>query len=253
MSIPIPFTGRLEGPSIERVRREPKLRSLIVRQTKRITPHMLRLTLGGDELADFESRGFDDHVKLLMPSGERRDYTPRRFDPIARTLTLDFAVHEGGPATAWAMTAAPGDAIQVAGPKGSTIISPDVRQWTLIGDETALPAIGRRIEEADADTGITSIVAVTGAAEEQTFDTLAKLGARWVHRASASAADPCALIEAVRAIELDPESYVWIAAEARVARAVRDVIVDERGHRRSWTKAGGYWVMGRADAHERIG
>ena len=59
---------------------------------------MLRVTLAGDDLIDFDSCGFDDHVKLLLPqldgSVERRDYTPRRFDRAARTLAIDFALHD---------------------------------------------------------------------------------------------------------------------------------------------------------------
>jgi NADPH-dependent ferric siderophore reductase len=48
------------------------------------------------------------------------------------------------------------------------------------------------------------------------------------------------------------EGFVWIAAEASVARNIRTYIVDERGHPRQWTKAAGYWKRGHADAHEKI-
>ncbi|MGG2362277.1 siderophore-interacting protein, partial [Salmonella enterica] len=74
-----------------------------MRQTSRVTPNMIRLVFAGDELGDFASLGFDDHVKIFVPTGRgdtaMRDYTPRAFDRDARTLTLDFAVHEAGPAT----------------------------------------------------------------------------------------------------------------------------------------------------------
>jgi hypothetical protein len=54
-----------------------------------------------DGLSDFISLAPDDHVKLffLVEAGgiERRDYTPRHFDQVARTLAIDFAVHDAGP------------------------------------------------------------------------------------------------------------------------------------------------------------
>ena len=243
------------GPRIERVRHELKRRTLRVEAIDSVTPHMLRLTLSGDDLADFVSLGFDDHVKLVVPaiSGEeeRRDYTPRRFDPRTRTLTLDFAVHDAGPATRWALGARPGDTIQIGGPRGSAVIAPAVRRWLLVGDETALPAIGRRIEEAAPGSQITSVVAVPGPEDRQIFKTRAELTALWGERPLSAAADPGPLLSALEEVDLLPETFLWIAAEASVARALRRHLVEGRGHPLAWTKAAGYWVMGKADASEK--
>ncbi len=248
--------GRALGPRVERVRHALKIRSLTVTDVGRVTPGMVRVTLFGEDLADFRSLAFDDHVKIMVPtpSGvERRDYTPRRHDARARTLAIDFAVHDAGPATRWALDARPGDTLQVGGPKGSKVVTgDDVRRWLLVGDETALPAIGRRIEEAGAGDRLTSAVAVAGPAEAQAFATDADLTALWAHRPLAAAADPAALLSALDTLDLRPDTFVWIAAEAGVARAVRDHLVAGRGHPRAWVKAGGYWVTGRSDAHERI-
>ena len=245
------MTIQFDEPPIERVRQEPKLRALTVERVENVTPGMLRLTLAGDALADFSSLGFDDHVKLLLPGGERRDYTPRRFQRLGGggRLVIDFALHEAGPATRWALAARPGDRIDVGGPKGSAVIAPDCRDWLLVGDETALPAIGRFIEEARAGTRITALVAVTGAAEEQRFETEAELRMLWAHRADA--ADPSPLLARLDEITLRPGTFAWIAAEAGVARAARGALL-ERGHPLPWMKAGGYWIKGKADAHETI-
>ncbi len=43
----------------------------------------------------------------------------------------------------------------------------------------------------------------------------------------------------------------WIAAEAKVARAARDHIVNVRRHPVQWLRASGYRIDGRADAYER--
>ena len=247
---------RQPGPAPERVRHEVKMRAVEVADVLRLTPAMVRIVFRGDDLADFPSRSFDDHVKLFVrtPSGEavRRDYTPRRFDRAARTLTLDFAVHEAGPATLWALQARPGEKVTVGGPKGSTVPSDALRRWVLVGDETALPAIGRHIEEAAAGVSLTSVVAVPGPQDQQTFETRADLTARWAHRSPAAADDPGPLLAQLVTVELTPETFVWIAAEATVARAVRAYVAQERGHALTWMKAGGYWVKGRADAHERM-
>lgn len=87
---------------ITRIRHEPRQRCLTVRSVHRITPGMVRVEFEGDELAGFVSLTPDDHVKLRFqtPAGnpERRDYTPRRYDPVAGTRAIDFALHDAGPA-----------------------------------------------------------------------------------------------------------------------------------------------------------
>jgi NADPH-dependent ferric siderophore reductase len=256
MTFPNILQNRAVGPRIQRVRHELKFRGLQVESIVRLTPGMLRISFSGQDLSDFVSAAPDDHVKIFAPtpSGEveRRDYTPRRYDARARLLVIDFAVHDAGPATRWALNARPGDRLQIGGPRGSAVASSDIRRWVLIGDETALPAIGRRIEEAKAGTHITSVVSVTGPDEHQAFETPADLRMLWAYRPLSAANDPGALLSIVKSIDLQPETFVWIAAEAAVARAIRTHFLEQRGQPLSWTKASGYWVVGRADAHEKF-
>ena len=74
-----------------------------------------------------------------------------------------------------------------------------------------------------------------------------------MHRPLARADDPAPVLAALRGIELpEGDGFVWIAAEAGVARAVRDEIVQGHGHPLAWTKAAGYWRKGVADAHEKL-
>ena len=75
-----------------------------------------------------------------------RDYTPRAFDAAGNRLTIDFALHDAGPATAWALNARPGETLLIGGPRGSTVVPDDFDFYLLAGDETALPSIGRRLE-----------------------------------------------------------------------------------------------------------
>jgi NADPH-dependent ferric siderophore reductase len=216
---------------------------------------MIRILFEGPELDSFVSLAPDDHLKLFFPvdAGEqRRDYTPRRFDPVARTLAIDFALHDAGPATQWAIAARPGDVLAVGGPRGSAVIPHDFDWWLLIGDATALPAIGRRIEELPAGTRVISVVAVTGPEERQSFGTVAHHEARWVYRSMDRCDDPAAILAALNELVLpDGEGFVWAAAETSIARAVRAYFVEGRGHPSAWIKAAGYWKKGVADADEK--
>ena len=57
-----------------------------------------------------------------------------------------------------------------------------------------------------------------------------------------------------RLLGLPPgEGMVWIAAETSVARALYELMLNDRHHPRAWIKAAGYWTRGQSDSHERIG
>jgi NADPH-dependent ferric siderophore reductase len=133
------------------------------------------------------------------------------------------------------------------------VIADDFDWYWLIGDETALPAIGRWIEEAGAGTSILSAVAITDVGERQTIETRADWTALWSIRSESDADDAAALI-ALLAGQAFPsgDGFIFAAAESGVARAVRRHLAEECGHPKSWMKAAGYWKHGQADAHERI-
>jgi Siderophore-interacting protein len=163
----------MDAPTIRRMRHELKFRELTVANTKRLTPHMIRMTLTGVDLADFASGSFDDHIKVFIPGeGEpaKRDYTPRRFDIEAQELVIDFANHGEGPAASWARMAKPGSTVQIGGPRGSRVIEGKIAHWVLIGDETALPAMGRKLEELPKGVKATMIAAVPGPEDEQAIE-----------------------------------------------------------------------------------
>ncbi|MCA0042332.1 siderophore-interacting protein [Celeribacter litoreus] len=241
----------MTAPVIRRVRHELKRRDLTVRQTERLTPNMLRITLEGPELADFASGSFDDHLKVFIPQKEgdpqMRDYTPRRFDNDAQQLVIDFADHGEGPAASWARNAKEGDALKIGGPRGSRIIEGDIAHWVLIGDESALPAIGRKVEELPAGVTATVIAAVPSADDIQTFDTSADVSVTWVYRPFDQATDAAPFVDAIETLDLPENTFVWIATEAGVAKTLREKML-ERGHPLTWLKAAGYWVSGQAES-----
>src|SRR5271154_3638964 len=174
-----------------RVRHEARRRTLTVKALEKIAAHMIRITLSGD-LDGFTSLGFDDHVKLFFPDGTLnaedmpnllgRDFTPRRHDRANNTLEIDFAIHDAGPATRWAEQARQGQILTLGGPRGSFII-PTTYDWhLLIGDETALPAIRRRLSELPAGTRVVVVGEVDGPADEIAFETSTEASITWTHR-----------------------------------------------------------------------
>jgi len=234
-----------QAPTIERRRMEPVRRTLTVQTVRSLSPHMLRVTLGGNDLEGFVSPSPDDHVKIFFPTAdggkEGRDYTPRSFDPEARALTIDFVLHDGGVGSAWAENAKPGDRLEIGGPRGSTVISS--QWWLLVGDETAIPAVGRRLQELPAGTRVISVLAVSGREEEQTFETLSQLTAHWVHRPKTQAADPNPILKVVSGLHLPSgPGMIWIAAEEQVSRAVRAYALETFQHPAEWIKASAYWT-----------
>jgi NADPH-dependent ferric siderophore reductase len=159
-----------ERHAVTRVRHEVRRRRATVTAAERFTPNMVRVTFQGADLEGFVSLGHDDHVKLIFSDGEARvmrDFTPRRYDAARRELTIDFALHEAGPASDWAAQARPGQQIEIGGPRSSFVVPDDFDTYLLIGDETALPAIGRWLEALRAGASAVVLAAVTDATEEQ--------------------------------------------------------------------------------------
>jgi NADPH-dependent ferric siderophore reductase len=248
---------------IHRVSHEIKRRKLQVLRVTDITRRMRRITLHGPELAGFISLGTDDHVKLLFattpeeqaaldsdaplqngdgPRPSMRDYTPRRYDPHSGELDIDFVLHGDGPAATWAAQAEAGQTLNIAGPRGSLIVPDMFDSYLLIGDETALPAIGRRLEALPAGRRALVVVEIDNLAERQALISDAQIEVIWVVRGEQD------LLEVTRQLTLPQGSlYAWVATEASLSRKVRRVLLDELKLEEAAVKAAGYW---RADGSD---
>jgi NADPH-dependent ferric siderophore reductase len=261
---------------VTRVRHALKFRLLQVTRVEQLNPHFVRVTLAGDALDDFESASFDDHVKVFFPApGETqpvvpsagpngpvfdpakprpvaRDFTPRRFDRAARELDLDFALHDAGPATEWAMQAAPGQFLGIGGPRGSFVIPTQFDWHLLIGDETALPAIARRLEELPAGTRVATLIEVAEPAARIEFDTRADLYAQWRYRNESEHPGGALLLALRETFVPEGDGYVWAAGEATLMRAVRQLLCEERGVDKKRIRASAYWKRGEQGVHGTI-
>jgi NADPH-dependent ferric siderophore reductase len=267
MSISAPAAIQTATESIDpraprRVRHQPRRRVLTIKTIEKIAAHMVRVTLTGD-LEGFVSLGFDDHIKLFFPDGTldasgapnllSRDFTPRRHDPAANTLEIDFALHDAGPATRWATQAKPGGTLTVGGPRGSFII-PMTYDWhLLVGDETALPAISRRLAELAAGTRALVVGEVDGPADEIAFETKANATVIWTHRNGAAPGESNALATKLATLQFPQgDYYAWVACESLEAKALRQLLIADHGANPKWMRAAGYWRRGAVAVHDVI-
>lgn len=247
----------MSTPVIHRVTHEIKRRRLEVLRVVDITPRMRRITLGGEQLAGFASLGSDDHIKLLFaqnaaeqaalesptfsvkgegPQPAMRDYTPRRIDLSSGELDIDFVLHGDGPASTWAEQAKPGQHLHIAGPRGSMIVPNIFDSYLLVGDETALPAIARRLEELPAGRKVLAVIEIADEHEQQALDSAADVEVIWVVRGRDD------LLGAVRELQVPQGSlYAWVATETKLSRQVRRVLLDEHTLNDEFVKAVGYW------------
>lgn len=235
----------------------PTVFTLTVLRTQRITDHMIRVVLGGPQVAAFPDNGFSDrYVKLIFPrpaatdgspSQERpilRTYTIRRHDPAAGEVSIDFVTHgDSGVAGPWAEAARPGDELTMSAPGGGYRPDPDADHHLLVGDEAALPAIAAALEDMPVGAAVTALVEVDGPSDEIVLESPAKVDLRWVHRRGATGSD--ALVAAVASLEL-PEGTVqaFVHGELHMTRALRPQLL-ERGIERDRLSLSGYWRRGK--------
>ncbi len=295
----------------------------VVGAVEDLSPSLRRIRFVGPELAHFDDPGLDQRVKLLvgtwpasldttedwyatwlgLPDAVRpamRTYTTRRVTHTATgsSVDIDMVVHEdAGPAGDWAARAEVGDEAMLVGPDRRFDGDPGGRAFALpteagevllVGDETALPAVARILEDlTSADQPglrVTALVEVPTAAD--CLDLVAPDGAEVVWLVRAGRAHGVALDRAVRSWTMvaagatadgageagpgatdDDEllwevpegdagaattplrgAYVWVAAEQGVVRGIRRHLLGEVGLGRGQVALMGYWRLGRAQA-----
>jgi NADPH-dependent ferric siderophore reductase len=126
------------------------------------------------------------------------------------------------------------------------IIPADYDWHLLAGDETALPAISRRLEELPDDARVIVIGQVEDPADRRPFAERPSRSVQWV-------ASDAEMIEAIRALQLPAgEGYAWCAGEAATMVALRRILVTDKGHDRHAIRAAAYWKRGAVAHHENL-
>ncbi|MFJ2958786.1 siderophore-interacting protein [Streptomyces sp. NPDC087270] len=251
-------------------------------RTHQLSPTLLRVVLGGADLARVVSGGHDQRFKLFLPHpGQPAPVLPdvldsdwyghwRALDPavrgIMRTYTIsgvrgdppqvdvDFALHgDLGPASRWAARARPGDSVSILAPVaedngGVEFQPPAGTGWVLLtADETALPALANILAALPAGLPVRAFVEVGHPDDRVPLPTEADAEITWLVRGGHDRTAP--LLDAVRAARV-PEGtvrYAWLAGESGCVRALRRHLVAERGLDRKSVSFTGYWRQGRTE------
>ncbi|MET9963274.1 siderophore-interacting protein [Streptomyces sp. NPDC006326] len=240
-------------------------------RTERLTPHMVRLVLGGTGLARFGAGEFTDHyVKILFaPEGvtypspwdldriraeypreswpRQRAYTVRAWDPVHQELTLDFVVHgDEGLAGPWAARVQPGELVRFVGPGGAYAPDPAAEWHLLVGDESALPAIAAAMERMPVGALVHAFVEVEGPDDEQKIATPDGAVPLWIHRGTRPVGE--ALVEAVQNLPFPSRDvHAFVHGEAAFVKELRRHLRLERGIARERLSISGYWRLGETD------
>ena len=195
-----------------------------VRHRVQVSPHVVRVTLGGiqarADAPSFVSTGRADEFFGLwvpVPGGEpaKRYYTVRAWRPAAGEIDVDLLLHGPGAASSWADRASVGDVVAFDAPRGHYAPPAAARWVALCGDATALPAVGRILDERPAEAPpVTVVLSVDDPADRPALAARDDDVVRWVDSDDVVA----------RTLELTSTTqpgYLWFAGEASDMRVVR--------------------------------
>lgn len=247
-------------------------------RTEQLTPHLVRVVVGGPGMAAFEpSPHADSYVKLVMlpaaagsarprrPDGRLdleavraglpaddqprlRSYTVRAFDAATSELTIDVVVHgAAGVVGPWAAAARPGDEVLVVGPGGAWSPDPAAASHLLVGDASALPAVAVALERLPSDAVGHAVVHVDDPADVLPLTAPPGVSLTWVH-------DPASLLATVAALPpLAAPVSAFVHGEAGAVRELRRHVRAERQVPLERLSVSGYWRRGADDEGWRAG
>lgn len=260
---------------------------LTVEAKKQLSPHMVRLVLGGPGFAaiEFKSVGespaTDQYIKLLfLPQGVESAQLPEGVDlsrpydmdalreqlsteqmPVTRTYTIrhvdhlnaqiwvDFVVHgDVGRAGVWAKSAEVGDLISFFGPGSGYAPREDAAWHLLAGDEAALPAIASALESMAQDARGVAVVEIRDAAERQPLDVPAGMDLVWLHREADFSPETTMLAEYLEELTIpEGDVQVFVHGERAQMKRIRRMLVDQKGLDRKAMSLSAYWAHGRIE------
>ena len=261
--------------------RPPRPQTVLeVVRTERITPHMVRVVLGGEGFAAFHERwaakkATDQYVKLLFADPAlgltppydmdalrqtlapeqmpvRRTYTVRAVDAEAGTVSVDFVVHgDEGLAGPWAAQAQPGEQVAFMGPGGAYRPDAEADWHVLAGDEAALPAMAAALEDMAARLpqarGV-ALIDVAGPQDEQDIVAPAGVQVRWLHRGGEFTPETARWVAELEALEFGAgRVQAFVHGEREQVKAARRHLTDVRGLDRRQMSVSAYWAHGRAE------
>ncbi|MFF2389619.1 siderophore-interacting protein [Agromyces sp. NPDC058104] len=236
----------------------------------RISPHFVRLTVAGDELAGWRHLGFDQWFRLAVPTaGDTRfdnladtydmagylryltlpkatrpvirNYTVREFRPDSLELDIDFVVHgDDGVAGPWASGLPVGAAVALID-QGCGYRPVEAEHTLLVGDESAMPAVLGILRDLPRDARGQAIIELPDLADRQHVDAPDGVDVHWIVRRPEQPAGRAAL-EHLHELSIPETSvYAFVAGESKLATGARRFLVNERGLPKRNVTFCGYW------------
>ena len=218
----------------------PNARVMCFVQQEQITPTCIRITLAGEDLEFLTTEGL--HFRLFSPKNRVRapiwpsiqddgttkwargeDELSNRVFTIryisATHLTFDLITHPTGEAIDWIKNVQPDDEVLVTGPGGGYF--PPSDKWLLMGgDETALPALARILENLPTDAAGHVVIETAGLESRVSINHPENVKLEWVDKDSAP---KNALLDRLCAISPpdNTPAYGWFAGEFFQAQTMR--------------------------------
>jgi NADPH-dependent ferric siderophore reductase len=235
-------------------------------ETRRLTPGMLRVTLGGPDLVEFRSTGVgDEYLRVFLPAegqdepswpypkGDHwdypegvepspvRTYTVRGFDAGRGHLTIDFVIHDGGVAASRARRAKPGDVVGLNTPTALYDPPAEMAWQIVLSDAAGLPAASRLLEQSAPGVRTRAVLEVASHADRQPITHHEGVEIVWIEGGNGHR--PSRLLEILRAAELPVgPGYIWVAGETKAMREVRRYLRHELRLAAGSYKVIGYWT-----------
>ncbi|WP_028670982.1 siderophore-interacting protein [Saccharospirillum impatiens] len=234
----------------------PEPRELTVLKTDDVTPHMRRITLGGEGMASFPADQASAYIKLVFPTeGEgrplMRTYTVRHHREFE--IDVDFVVHDtAGPASQWALETQPGDRILVGGPGPRKLLNPDADWFLIAGDMTALPAISVNLALLPGDARGYAVIEVLDRSDIQALVKPDNVELVWVINPEP---DPSGQVLLERITQLDwlaGQPAVWAATEFQSMRKLRAYFKQDRQVPKTHLYVSSYWKMGNSEDQHKV-
>jgi len=230
----------------------PRPVPITVTFSQELTPRTRRITFEGPIVIDtshpasylslyFSDPGSDWQDSNGAPAPPKRTYTPRYLHPECDSMTIDFVLHGEGRATQWALTARAGDVIWAGHVTGGYEIPDDLSHLVLVGDDTAIPAIGTVVEAIPEGTRTTMIIEVIDEDDERDPSDVVPCDPIWLHRGTDVTDVGDQMLNLVRSITVPQSAYWWLAGEREAILAVRDHLVTTRHVPRDRIAAAAYW------------
>lgn len=243
-----------------------------------VSPHVVRVTVAGDDLKRLPRHGFDQWFRLFLPPGDGaadfshvpqqlglgsylkfltspsgtrpvfRSYTVRGFRPEVGELDIDFVVHgDQGIAGPWASRAEPGDRVAILDQGRGFDLLPDADFHLLVGDESAMPAIAGILRDLPRNARGLAIIEIPEPDDAQPTDGPDGIEVRWLPRADSHATPGAKALEALRAFAPENPATLsaYVVGEQALATAGRRHLV-AAGVPKPRIAFVGYWRVGRA-------